>query len=208
LGYLERAKKADFTEFKHKVGSMTESEIYEFYNQVYRDFGFFDYTETNLPFFIDWVVGDVLDVGCNAGGLLEALRNKGHAGRLVGVDICEVALEEALKRKLDVYWGDVEIGLPFNSGSFQTVICGHTMEHLRKPKEALAELIRVCRGTVIIIIPIQGEEARWKKTNTHLQFWPTPESFEEFAGRKAEMKRVERDGTLGILVFKMSPEEV
>jgi hypothetical protein len=66
---------------------MSDAQIYDFYDQVFRDFGFFDYTETNLDFFVDWVRGDVLDVGCNGGGLLESLRGRGHMGRLVGDEI-------------------------------------------------------------------------------------------------------------------------
>lgn len=202
MGYLERVKETDFTDFKKHASEMTPSEIYEFYDEVFKKMGFFDYTLTNLPYFRDWIVGDVLDVGCNAGGLLEELRKEGYGGRLVGDDICLVALEEALKKGLEVYFGDVEKALPFADRSFDTVICGHTLEHLREPKAAWRELRRVCKDTLIIVIPLQGEDQRWKKTNTHLQFWPSIESFEEWADAISVYSRVEREGTLGVLVFK------
>jgi len=203
IDYFRRAGETDFTEFKKRVWEMSDAEYYSIYDEVFSELGFFDYTQTNLKYFRGWMYGDVLDVGCAGGGLLQALRDGGYDGRLIGVDISKVALNEATRRGLEVVWGDVEKRLPFPDRSFDTVVCGHTLEHLRHPGEAFSELKRVCRGALIVLIPLQGEDQRWKKTNTHLQFWPTIESFEGFAGVKAAESMVERDRTLGILLFKL-----
>lgn len=202
VDYLEKAKETDFTEFKSHVWEMSDVDYYAFYDDTFNKLGFFDYTATNTQFFGKWVIGDVLDVGCSGGGLLQALKAY-HSGRLVGVDISEVALQEARSKGLEVYWGDAEKVLPFLDKSFHTVIIGHTLEHLRRPEAAFSEAKRICKEHLIILIPLQGEDQRWKKTNMHIQFWPTIESFEEFAGMKVTESMIERNGTLGILLFKM-----
>lgn len=203
VDYLEKAKETDFTEFKSHVWEMSDAEYSAFYDDIFSKLGFFDYTATNIQFFGKWIHGRVLDAGCNGGGFLQALKNGGYNGEIIGVDICKVALKEATHRGLEVYWGNIEKRIPFPNRYFDTVVCGHTLEHLRKPKKAFSELKRVCRGSIIILIPLQGEDQRWKKTNTHIQFWPTVESFENFAEMKTTESMIERDGTLGIMLFKM-----
>lgn len=201
--YLKNVETTDFTEFKKHVWEMTDEEYYAFYDDTFRRLGFFDYTATNIQFFRHWIHGTVLDAGCSGGGFLQALRDDGYPHRLVGVDISKVALDEATNRGLEVYWGDLENHTPFPDRFFNTVVSGHTLEHLRKPKKAFNELKRICRESLIILIPLQGEEARWKKTNTHIQFWPTVGSFEAWAGLKVAESMVERDGTLAIMLFKV-----
>jgi len=201
--YLKNVETTDFTDFKRHVWEMTDKEYYDFYDETFRRLGFFDYTATNIQFFRQWIHGTVLDAGCNGGGFLQALRDEGYPKRLVGVDISKVALDEAANRGLEVYWGDLEDRLFFPDRYFNTVVCGHTLEHLRKPEKAFNELKRVSRDSIIILIPLQGEEARWKKTNTHIQFWPTVQSFEAWAGMRVAESMVKRDGTLAIMLFKV-----
>jgi SAM-dependent methyltransferase len=47
--------------------------------------------------------GSVLDVGCGTGQMLHAARDRGHAGRLVGIDPDAAALRRARRRE-DVEW--------------------------------------------------------------------------------------------------------
>jgi len=43
--------------------------------------------------------------------------------------------------------------LPFKSGSFDVVYCSHVLEHLENPWIGVAELKRVSRSKVIVILP-------------------------------------------------------
>jgi SAM-dependent methyltransferase len=47
--------------------------------------------------------GEVLDVGCGTGSMLHHARDRGHAGRLVGLDPDHAALERA-RRRTDIEW--------------------------------------------------------------------------------------------------------
>lgn len=63
--------------------------------------------------------------------------------------------------------------LPFRNKVFNKVLCHHLLEHLKEPKEAIKELIRVSRYGVEIIVPykwheiiqnwFQPQRARWAK---------------------------------------------
>lgn len=191
------------TEFKKNVWDITDKEFYKAYDDVFLKVGFFDYTLTNLENFKDWIYGDFLEVGCASGKTLRAVRSL--CDRCVGVDVSKYALETARKelpKSIELQWGDVEKTLPFADKIFHTVLIGHTLEHLRNPARAISEIKRVCKDSIIVIIPLQGEDERWKKTNYHIQFWPTVESFEIFYGAKADKKLVTRKGTLATMLFK------
>ncbi|GAA0506875.1 class I SAM-dependent methyltransferase [Deinococcus depolymerans] len=78
---------------------------------------------------------DVLDVGTGDGRLLRELAQRGHAGRVVGVDPTpgpgvQPASSEAL---------------PFPGASFDVVLFARVLAHLPDPARALAEARRVLR---------------------------------------------------------------
>ena len=197
--------KIDFTDFKRKVWTMTDGEFYRAYDEAFRQIGFFDYTLTNLDYFKDWLKGDLLEVGCASGQTLKAV--KPFCGRCVGVDVSKYSIEKAKTLNVKVLWADAEKRLPFQDKEWETVLIGHTLEHMRNPERAVEEIKRVCRDRVIVLIPLQDESQRWKKTNMHIQFWPTIESFEEFWGSKSSKSIVARDGTLAIMLFTLGGGE-
>jgi ubiquinone/menaquinone biosynthesis C-methylase UbiE len=64
--------------------------------------------------------------------------------------------------------------LPFADGAFDTVICSHTLEHVRNVERAVSELRRVCRKRLIIVVPSERE---YKYSfNLHVSFFPYPHS--------------------------------
>ena len=204
LGILEQSppqipEDFDATEYKQHIRIMRDIEFLQAHNDFFREVGFFDYTLTSFEHFKDWIKGSFLEVGCASGRTLKAVKTFCDVDQCVGIDISHVALKAA---EHDVVLADVEKGLPFRDAIFDTVLCGHVLEHLRDPKQALIEIQRVCRDRIIILVPLQNESQRWKKTNWHIQFWPTIESFERFYGEKAEIALSVRDDSLAIMLFR------
>lgn len=81
----------------------------------------------------------VLDVGCSSGYLARRLVERGAT--VVGIDTDEEAAEEARAVCEQVLVGDVEsMELPFEPGSFDVILCGDLLEHLRDPVAFLERL--------------------------------------------------------------------
>ena len=82
---------------------------------------------------------DVLDVGCSSGYLAAPLAAAG--ARVVGIELDPDAAEAARAYCADVLVGDVEsMELPLEPASFDAIVCGDLVEHLRDPWTALGRL--------------------------------------------------------------------
>jgi 2-polyprenyl-3-methyl-5-hydroxy-6-metoxy-1,4-benzoquinol methylase len=83
--------------------------------------------------------GRVLDVGCSSGYLAERLQARGNV--VVGIDVDEQAAGHARRFCESVHVGDVEtMDLPFERASFDAVLCGDVVEHLRDPERFLERI--------------------------------------------------------------------
>jgi SAM-dependent methyltransferase len=94
----------------------------------------------------------VLDLGCRYGALTQAYA---PGNDVVGVDVDKDALAEAAKLGIETRWADVEEPLPFENASFDVVVAGELLEHVRDPDRLVGEADRLLRpgGTFVASVP-------------------------------------------------------
>jgi SAM-dependent methyltransferase len=95
-----------------------------------------------------------LDVGCSTGYVARRLVERGAA--VVGIDADEAAAAAAREVCEQVLVGDVEtMPLPFPDRSFDVVLCGDVLEHLREPEAFLARVRPLLRpgGALVLTTP-------------------------------------------------------
>jgi 2-polyprenyl-3-methyl-5-hydroxy-6-metoxy-1,4-benzoquinol methylase len=96
----------------------------------------------------------VLDVGCSSGYLAAPLAERGNT--IVGIELDADAAREAEAYCERVLVGDImSMELPLEPGSFDVVLCGDIVEHLRDPVAALARLRPFLRpgGRLVLSTP-------------------------------------------------------
>jgi 2-polyprenyl-3-methyl-5-hydroxy-6-metoxy-1,4-benzoquinol methylase len=96
----------------------------------------------------------VLDVGCSSGYLARPLVEQRCT--VIGIEQDQAAAEAARAVCEEVLEGDVEtIELPFAAGSFDVVLCGDLIEHLRDPEAFLARMRPLLRegGLLVLTTP-------------------------------------------------------
>jgi 2-polyprenyl-3-methyl-5-hydroxy-6-metoxy-1,4-benzoquinol methylase len=101
------------------------------------DPSYFEFARTELLALIPESARKVLDIGCGAGWLGEAIKKRQPA-EVVGIEFVEAAARRAEQRLDRVLAGDIEHLEPdFTPGSFDAVVCGDVLEHLRDPARML-----------------------------------------------------------------------
>jgi 2-polyprenyl-3-methyl-5-hydroxy-6-metoxy-1,4-benzoquinol methylase len=96
----------------------------------------------------------VLDVGCSSGYLARKLVEQGCS--VIGIEVDSQAAEAARNVCEEVLVGDVEtMHLPFEPASFDVVLCGDTIEHLRNPGRFLERVHPLLRrdGRLVLTTP-------------------------------------------------------
>lgn len=140
----------------------------------------------------------VLEVGCSVGHVTEHLVANGND--VVGIEIDPAAAEEARRFATTVHVADLD-RRPLDEivdGTFDVVVFGDVLEHLRDPSSALDAAVRLLAddGRVVVSIPNVGHadlrlmvlEGRWEYQEhglldeTHLRFF-TREGLRELLGR-------------------------
>jgi SAM-dependent methyltransferase len=131
------------------------NERYTEHNRAERGAGFIFAGPERVELFRRYVGGPdrrVLDLGCRDGALTQA-----YAGGndIVGVDADRAALAEAQKLGIETRWADLDEPLPFDDASFDVVVAGELLEHLRDPRRVVADARRVLRpgGTFVASVP-------------------------------------------------------
>ena len=92
----------------------------------------------------------ILDLGCSRGFYVRKL--EGYTDGVMGVDISETSLKEAVTRK--VRYGDIT-NLEFEANSFDKAYSLHTVEHIPDLPRFFSEMARVLMpgGIAIIVYP-------------------------------------------------------
>ena len=87
----------------------------------------------------------VLDVGCSSGYLARPLVERGCT--VIGIERDSDAAEVARTVCEEVLVGDAEVMvLPFERDSFDVILCGDLVEHLREPEQFLVRVHPYLRG--------------------------------------------------------------
>tara|TARA_E500000075_G_C6984201_1_gene318702 strand:- start:92 stop:679 length:588 start_codon:yes stop_codon:yes gene_type:complete len=94
---------------------------------------------------------EVLDLGCGDGSLLASLKDDLDISGY-GVDISEKNIELSLSKGLNVIEQDIDAGLDnFMNSSFDIVIMSQSIQALKKPENALKEIVRIGSECIVSI---------------------------------------------------------
>lgn len=161
-------------QFRERAPFLTAEEYETLYREHPRVHEGTDNSEACIERIVADTVGEtVCDVGCGTGALLKRIRAaRGEAGRYTGVDF--VVEDAAALPGVEYVAARIE-ALPFPDAAFDTVICTHVIEHVLEYRQAIAELRRVCRKRLIIVVP-REREYRYS-FNPHFNFFPYTHSF-------------------------------
>jgi SAM-dependent methyltransferase len=125
-------------------------ERYEEHHRERRAEGDFVFVPERIPFF-QAAIGRgrrVLDLGCRSGAFT---RHFLEGNEVVGLDVDRAALAKAAELGIETVVGDVEDTLPFADESFDVVVAGELLEHLRFPDALVAETRRVLRPGGVLV---------------------------------------------------------
>jgi 2-polyprenyl-3-methyl-5-hydroxy-6-metoxy-1,4-benzoquinol methylase len=104
----------------------------------------------------------VLEVGCGEGKLADHLVRSGpRPHRFLATDLSLECQAPDIDPMIEFAEASV-YELPFENGSFDLVLCCEVMEHLERPREALAEVARVAHNFVLMSTPW---EPVWRAMN-------------------------------------------
>jgi SAM-dependent methyltransferase len=158
-----------------------------------------DFYENVAAFCERFAFRSVVDEGCGTGHLLAAVaRRSPGIDRLTGIDFAAAAIER-LGETLPEAEGVVAsvYDLTFPESAYDLVICTEVLEHLDRPGDAIAALVRLCaeRGRIVLTVP----DGALDTYGGHVNFWSLA-AFGEFLrpyGR-AEVSRLD-DVLVGVL---------
>jgi SAM-dependent methyltransferase len=160
--------------FRARAPFLTEEEYAALYREHPRVHAGTDNSTACVRRINQMVTGSsVCDVGCGTGALLAHIHaDHPRLTRLVGVDF--VVQDAAGIPGVEYIAAKIE-NLPFEDNEFDTVVCTHVIEHVLEYQAAIAELRRITRKRLIVVVP---REREYRYTfNPHFNFFPYTHSF-------------------------------
>ena len=108
----------------------------------------------------------LLDIGSGNGRTLRYLEAEGVADRIEfhGVDLSPKRLENMYRpERWSLVQANVERGVPFDTASFDVVVCEQVLEHLHDPQGVIREIARVLKpdGLLIAGVPTFPPGGYW-----------------------------------------------
>ena len=176
-------------QFRSRAASLTDAEFEALYRRHPRVHDGTDNSAACVRRIVHDVLGrSVLDVGCGTGFLLQAIAaDHPPFDRITGLDLVLLDTPDLDRPDLDrpdldrIDFNRIEFvegrieRLPFLAASFDTVVCTHVVEHILDLRAAIAELRRVARRRLIIVVPCEREGLT--TFNPHFHFFPYSHSF-------------------------------
>ncbi len=183
-------KSTYYLEFKERLPYLSNAEINQYYETLADTFirretdlniESIQYIEQNI------LNNTVLDVASGRGFLSYKLADLGH--HVTSADIVQPG---SAKHSKNPYFVTSEItALPFPDNHFDTVVCTHTLEHIRNLPLALREVRRVCKQRLIVVVPCQRE---YRYTfDLHIHFFPYEYSLRKFVGTSGNIIKAAGD---------------
>ena len=150
--------------------------------------------------------------------LVDAGGAEGYKGAMVrhlfntDVKSCDLS-QEACNRADEIYGIDTQAidiqDLPFETDSFDIVLCSEVLEHVQEFETAVEQLVRVCRKAVIITLPHESKkhvEKHITQPHTHLRTFSLS-SLDYLESRGFKITRTKMNNSflkpLGLLVEAM-----
>jgi len=140
-----------------------------------------------------------LEVGCGEGVIAQRLTRRWR--QVAALDLPDAGLRAQWRdRPGPGYLHADAQRLPFRDREFEVVVAAEVLEHLPDPERGLAELVRVCAGSLVLSVPrepvfrssnlLAGRYVRdLGNTPGHLNHWST-RSFVRFVGTLARVRSV------------------
>lgn len=148
--------------------------------------------------------GSVLDVGCGEGVVTQRLARLLPSAKVLGVDADETQLQAEWDARpapnLSFATGSAYT-LPFDDASFDLVCAIEVLEHLDRPRDALAEMSRVADRALLLSVPnepswrlshmLAGRDVRrFGDTPGHINHW-SKRAFAELVSDYGRLEKVD-----------------
>jgi SAM-dependent methyltransferase len=139
----------------------------------------------------------IFEIGIGEGIVTSRVVERFEGVPVIGLDLPDEDLAAQWQsRALSCAFGDAS-SLPFHDGAFDLVLAIEVFEHLPDPAAAMAELARVCSGSLIASVPLEpvwriGNLARGRylrelgNTPGHINHW-THRGFERLVASQFEV---------------------
>ena len=126
--------------------------------------------------------GNIADVGCGYGGLLETVRDFSPESRLFGMEVAESAINwiQQNRPRINAEFFDlttpVDESRMLNGVDLNVVFCTEVLEHLVNAKLGIENLLSLSpRGNIVLTVPNGRDDI----SKQHINFW-SPESWQQF----------------------------